>query len=113
MLGETTPLSWARGLQDERRIHLRASQPWLRVETEGFAYIVHNWSVGGAAINHFHSNGLMGSLVTGLVGWSGAENLTPFQADIVRQEKDGRTALRWLHMDPELQRELDHVARHR
>ncbi len=113
MSSETAALSWARRLQEERRIHLRASQPWLRVETEGFAYIVHNWSVGGAAINHFHSNGPMGSLVTGLVGWSGSEHLTSFQADIVRQEKDGRTALRWLHMDADLQRELDHVARHR
>jgi len=113
MSSETAALSWARSLQAERRLHIRANQPWLRVETEGFAYIVHDWSVGGAAIDHFHSSGSVGSLVTGLVGWSGAETLSPFQADIMRQEEKGRTALRWLHMDAALQRELDQIARHR
>lgn len=113
MSSEPAALSWARRLQEERRLHIRASQPWLRVETEGFAYIVRDWSVGGAAIDHFHSSGTVGSLITGLVGWSGSETLSPFQADIVRQDGAGRTALRWLHMDAALQRELDDIARHR
>ncbi|MCE7999277.1 MAG: hypothetical protein HEP70_10490 [Rhodobiaceae bacterium] len=113
MSSEPVALSWARRLQEERRLHIRASQPWLRVETEGFAYIVHDWSVGGAAINHFHSNGSVGSLVTGNVGLSGTETLSPFQADIVRQDAHGRTALRWLNMDAALQHELDQIARHR
>ncbi len=113
MLNETAALSWARRLQEERRLHIRANRPWLRVETEGFAYIVDNWSIGGTSINHFHNVGPVGALVTGLVGWSGSEALSPFQADIVRQTEAGRTALRWLDMDAELQREMDHIARHR
>tara|TARA_R110002073_G_scaffold311178_2_gene482168 strand:- start:4040 stop:4381 length:342 start_codon:yes stop_codon:yes gene_type:complete len=113
MSSEPAALSWARRLQQERRLHIRASQPWLRVETEGFAYIVRDWSVGGAAIDHFHTPGMVGTLVTGLIGWSNAETLSPFQADIVRQDDEGRTALRWLNMEVELQRELDQIARHR
>lgn len=113
MSSKPAALSWARRPLEERRLHIRANQPWLRVETEGFAYIVHNWSVGGTAIDHFHSSGTVGSLISGLVGWFGAETLSPFHADIVRQDEDGRTALRWLDMDATLQHELDQIARHR
>jgi hypothetical protein len=113
MLGETKILPWVRGLQEERRRHMRASQPWLRVETEGFVYIVRDWSAGGTAIDHFHYTGHIGSLVSGKVGWSEAEALTPFRADIVRRGPDGSTVLRWLDIDAPLLAELDHVARHR
>jgi len=113
MLGETKILPWVRGLQEERRRHMRASQPWLRVETEGFVYIVRDWSAGGTAIDHFHDTGHIGSLVSGKVGWSEAEALTPFRADIGRRGPDGSTVLRWLDIDATLLAELDHVARHR
>ena len=113
MLGETKILPWVHRLLEERRCHMRASQPWLRVETDGFAYIVRDWSAGGTAIDHFHYTGHIGGLVSGKVGWSQAEALTPFRADIVRRNPDGATVLRWLDIDPTLLAELDHIARHR
>lgn len=113
LLSSLSPRAWARRLQKERRRHLRTNQPWLTVETEGFAYVAHDWSVGGAALEGFHNTGTIGTLITGFVGWSGTDELSPFQADIVRQDGDGRTALRWLNMDADLQRALDQTARHR
>jgi hypothetical protein len=109
----TMSIPWMRGPGEERRLRMRASQPWLRVETEGFAYIVRDWSAGGTAISHFHSTSPIGALVSGTVGWSDTEALTPFRADIVRRDSDGCIVLRWLDIDATLLAEMNHLARHR
>ncbi|MEQ9145719.1 MAG: hypothetical protein RLO08_15335 [Parvibaculaceae bacterium] len=97
----------------ERRLHGRAAQPWLRVETEGFAYLASDWSCGGVAIERFHEAGPVGTLISGETGWMHDEELTPFVADIVRQDANGTVALRWLDLAAPLLASLDHIARHR
>jgi len=98
---------------NEQRRHPRASQPWLRIETQGFAYIALNWSAGGLAIEHFHDAGPVGTFIIGEAGWADADKLSPFTADISRQDPSGITILRWLDISKELLSELDHIARHR
>jgi hypothetical protein len=98
---------------NERRHHPRAGQPWLRVETQGFAYMALDWSVGGIAIEHFHNAGPVGTFVAGEAGWADADTLTPFVADITRRDPNGVTVLRWLDVGEELLTQLGHVAQHR
>lgn len=97
----------------ERRRHPRASNPWLRIETQGFAYIARDWSSGGVSIDYFHSTDAIGTFITGEAGWADAEKLAPFTADITRRDADGATILRWLDIPEQLLAELDHVAKRR
>ena len=98
---------------EERRHHRRDSDPWLRIETEGFAYIARDWSTGGTAIPHFHDSGPVGTLLSGEAGWASDDTLSPFIATIVRRDQDGNVALRWLDADPDFLMVLDHAARRR
>lgn len=113
MFGKSLTHGWRGKNYSERRRHPRATQPWLRIETQGFAYIALDWSTGGVAIEHFHNAGPIGAFVTGETGWADAEKLSPFTADISRQDQNGATVLRWLDLPKDLLVELDHVARHR
>lgn len=97
----------------ERRHHRRESDPWLRVETEGFAYLARDWSAGGVSIPRFHDAGPVGTLLSGEAGWTCADTLAPFMATIVRRDPDGTVALRWLDAERDFLTELDVSARRR
>ncbi|PCJ69663.1 MAG: hypothetical protein COA62_09100 [Rhodobiaceae bacterium] len=113
MKSATLRQNWLDRQQEERRLHGRVGQPWLRIETQGFAYIALDWSAGGVAIDHFHDAGPVGTLVTGQAGWATADSLFPFTGDVVRQTPEGMTVLRWLDMPADFLTQLDQVARQR
>lgn len=85
----------------------------MRIETQGFAYIAQDWSSGGAAINHFHDAGPVGTLVSGQLGWAATDSLFAFTGDIVRKTPEGVTVLRWLDIQSDILAQMDQVARQR
>lgn len=96
---------------NENRHHKRRTAPWLRIETEGHAYIAENWSAGGAALTHFHGAPIVGDLVSGAVSWSALDQPSPFVGAIVRSESTGSVAIQWLELTPDMLGELDATAR--
>ncbi|MEQ9520730.1 MAG: hypothetical protein RLN89_14970 [Parvibaculum sp.] len=113
MRSKTLHISSASERTEERRNHRRDGEPWLRIETEGFAYVARDWSAGGTAIPRFHDAGPVGTLLSGEAGWTSDDKLSPFVATIVRRDEDGTVALRWLDAKREFLTLLDHTARHR
>jgi len=105
--------NWLDRQQEERRLHTRVGQPWLRIETQGFAYIALDWSAGGVAIDHFHDAGPVGTFISGQVGWATADSLFPFTGDLVRRISPGTTVLRWLDIPADFLAQLDQIARQR
>ena len=108
-----TRLSSLTAQDAERRHHRREGEPWLRVETEGFAYLARDWSAGGVSIPRFHDAGPVGTLLSGEAGWTSEDTLAPFMATIVRRDPDGTVALRWLDAQRDFLTRLDEAARRR
>ncbi len=103
--------NWLHTQQEERRVLPRASEPWMRIETQGFSYIALDWSAGGVAIDRFHDAGTPGTLVSGQAGWASADSLFTFTGDIVRKTSHGVTVLRWLDLPADFLTQLDVGAR--
>lgn len=86
----------------ERRQHPRTTSPLLTVKFEGQKYKTVDWSLGGCRIHAPAAQLKLTQRVAGRVWLAGAEGRGEFVAEIVRVDRDGHVALRWLEISPHI-----------
>jgi len=80
----------------ERRRYRRISSLVLRVTIDGIRYKTRDWSLGGFKIAAGPTGKAIGEQVTGTVRVGLAGLSGPFAAEVLRHERDGNVAFRFI-----------------
>ncbi len=72
----------------ERRRHKRHENPNLLVTIDGHTYQAGNWSLGGVLLIGYDGEKNLGEAIRGEIGFAGEAERHPFEALVVRQNRD-------------------------
>ena len=72
----------------ERRRHKRHENPNLLITVDGHTYQARNWSLGGVLLIGYDGEKTLGEAIRGELGFAGEAERHPFEALVVRQNRD-------------------------
>ena len=84
--------------EQEQRLSMRESDPWLFIAIDGVEFRARDWSAGGARLQACTADLAIGQIVSGRLRWHKREAGHIFTAEVMRLDQGGEVALRWLDL---------------